>query len=798
MTLAPTLAALRPAVAVAMTVVVLAGLSSALGFRHPPLMLLWLPGPFVLATMLARGGSTPIAALLGTLGWALLGGATPLATVGYVGSTVVAPVLAAMLVRHSANAAASVSPMQATIRLIGAILFVHAPLAGLADALGAGRDLIAGLTFADHWLAFAAIHAMSASVLVRALLALMPDARALLGAGETPDRPEPPQAARPIVALPELVCHGVLVAAGILAQACGTAGLTATARLMLSAAFIVPVVAALVLDRRAASRVLIAAVVGLVGIRVGLEPFSTQTAFLTTIAQTVVLLTFAGVALHLLNASAAERADQRRQLETMALTHESSGMPNGRALQKAIDARRTRPGAEPFRLAELVVADISSWSDLAGRSRLAALEQRIGEHLAALFEDAAIIAHIGTGRFVLLLPAHRDDPWVRAVIDRGFNGYRIDVDGESMRLRCSIGLVDCDPSDGFAGEALLVAVSMAQQQAAARPDRFCSIGSSVRPMQAYREHLQAIALARRAIEQGRLVLLAQPIVPADERPALPGTASAATGAANADATPTAATATAEPSAADDRCGTLHYEVLARLLDDAGREVSPALFLPALAQARLLEEFDRLVVAKTLATLASDAALRGATGLCAINITGPTLADPRFPDYVARLLDDHGIAPERISFEITESDSIANLESARRNVARLVQMGLAIAVDDFGTGFATFDYLRKFTPRWLKIDGSFVREFNDAPLSREIILSVVRVAHAVGARTVAECVENPEIAARMAGLGVDYLQGWAIARPMPIADLVRFAARRDARHASVRHPATDSAGYATPA
>jgi EAL domain-containing protein (putative c-di-GMP-specific phosphodiesterase class I) len=244
---------------------------------------------------------------------------------------------------------------------------------------------------------------------------------------------------------------------------------------------------------------------------------------------------------------------------------------------------------------------------------------------------------------------------------------------------------------------------------------------------------------RVAVERGRVALLAQPIV-------------------------------AARGGDGDR---LHYEVLARLLDDDGRAIAPARFLPALSRLRMLEEFDRVVVGAALAQIARDAALRDRTATVSINLTGPSMADPRMPAFLFDALRRHRIDPSTVVIEITESESMARMETAMANARLLAQGGLSIALDDFGTGLATFDYLRRFSPRWVKIDGSFVRAVRDGPLGRQIVDSIVRVARAAGAQTVAECIEDEALARTLTELGVDRLQGYGIARPMPLAEIVHF-------------------------
>jgi EAL domain-containing protein (putative c-di-GMP-specific phosphodiesterase class I) len=160
-----------------------------------------------------------------------------------------------------------------------------------------------------------------------------------------------------------------------------------------------------------------------------------------------------------------------------------------------------------------------------------------------------------------------------------------------------------------------------------------------------------------------------------------------------------------------------------MFDQDGTELLPSWFLPAITDARLSKEFDRAVLQKTLYYLARDHALLEKTQKCSINITGYTLCDPSFAAFMVELLALTGVSPEILVLEITETDMIAEFATAQSQLQTLRKMGLGCAVDDFGVGLATFDYLKRLRPNWIKIDGSFIRSLGqpDAdPLDLEII------------------------------------------------------------------------------
>jgi EAL domain-containing protein (putative c-di-GMP-specific phosphodiesterase class I) len=135
-----------------------------------------------------------------------------------------------------------------------------------------------------------------------------------------------------------------------------------------------------------------------------------------------------------------------------------------------------------------------------------------------------------------------------------------------------------------------------------------------------------------------------------------------------------------------------------------------------------------------------------------------------PAYVTAKIVEYDVSPTALVFEITESHSIGDLESAQRQLHELRQLGCLIAVDDFGTGFSTFAYLKQLEADILKIDGSLIQGLPDDPLDRTVIAALTSIAETANKRTVAECVEDPAVLNCLYECGVDYVQGYAIGMP----------------------------------
>ena len=155
----------------------------------------------------------------------------------------------------------------------------------------------------------------------------------------------------------------------------------------------------------------------------------------------------------------------------------------------------------------------------------------------------------------------------------------------------------------------------------------------------------------------------------------------------------------------------------------------------------------------------------------INLSGHTLADAGFLEFVVDCLDRTGVAPERVCFEVTENSVITNIDHARRFIGVLHGMGCRFALDDFGRGLSSFANLKHLSLDYLKIDGSFVRDILKDERAESMVRAIAQLARAMDITTVAEYVETEEIRTRIRALGVDYGQGFAIARPVPVAEVL---------------------------
>lgn len=211
----------------------------------------------------------------------------------------------------------------------------------------------------------------------------------------------------------------------------------------------------------------------------------------------------------------------------------------------------------------------------------------------------------------------------------------------------------------------------------------------------------------------------------------------------------------------------HYEILLRMRDEEGRTVPPGDFLPVAEEYRLGPRIDRWVIENAFDWLRDHSAGIG-DGRIAINLSGTSLTEPDFLSFVKQQIAMASVLPSQLCFEITETATIAHLFNAERFLQGLTGIGCRFALDDFGTGLCSFAYLRDLPVHYVKIDGSFVRNLPSDPVSTAMVRSINELAQILGKRTVAEFVENAEVAAALRAIGVDYAQGYGIARPAPLA------------------------------
>jgi EAL domain-containing protein (putative c-di-GMP-specific phosphodiesterase class I) len=330
---------------------------------------------------------------------------------------------------------------------------------------------------------------------------------------------------------------------------------------------------------------------------------------------------------------------------------------------------------------------------------------------------------------------------MQCVFDRGHWGrpvlYMIDAtdrliawEGKTFEVSASIGLVSVHAGSGGLAQ-LMSAADMACYAAkeAGRNRIHLYREADAELIQRHSEMLWVTRLTE-ALEQDRFVLYRQAIVPA-----------VATGP-----------------------GPEYYEILLRLPHDDGSIIAPGSFIPAAERYNLMPAIDRWVIR---ALLAAEASAPATDRVVAVNLSGASLGDERFLDFVRDEMRRHQVPPGRLCFEITETTAISNLARATLFIKELRALGCCFALDDFGSGLSSFGYLKNLPVDYLKIDGSLVRNIADNPIDLAMVEAINRIGHVMGMRTIAEFVENDAIREKVRALGIDYVQGYGIEYPRPL-------------------------------
>jgi EAL domain-containing protein (putative c-di-GMP-specific phosphodiesterase class I) len=250
--------------------------------------------------------------------------------------------------------------------------------------------------------------------------------------------------------------------------------------------------------------------------------------------------------------------------------------------------------------------------------------------------------------------------------------------------------------------------------------------------------MQWVARVKRALNENRFLLEAQPIVPIQD-------------------------AGAQPAARS-------YELLLRMRELDGSIVPPGAFLPAVERYNLTQRVDRWVISSALHWLAANPSTTQRIARVYVNLSGDSLGDPQLHDFIRAVLDETRVHPTKIGFEITETAAIGNLTRANQLIGELRRLGCAFSLDDFGSGVSSFAYLKALTVDWLKIDGLFVGNIVHDRVDREMVRSITDIGHVMGKKVVAESVESTAVLERLKQIGVDYAQGRALGAPAGLSTL----------------------------
>src|SRR5579863_5492487 len=426
-----------------------------------------------------------------------------------------------------------------------------------------------------------------------------------------------------------------------------------------------------------------------------------------------------------------------RQMSYQATHDALTGLVNRREfegrLEEAIESGHRGDGQHVLCYLDLdrfkVVNDTSG--HLAGDSML----REVAKVLRDAVRDSDTVARLGGDEFGMLLigcPLEK----ARQIADdvcRAVGDYRFVWKDKIFNIGVSVGLVEISRESGTLEELFAAADSACYVAKKQGSGRVAVYSARDEALARHTGEIQWLQKLQSALKESRFHLYYQPIVPAY---------------------------------GPDGGGPA-MEVLVRLQDEGGHQVPPAEFVRAAERYRLMSLVDRWVVQTTLAALGRGAIPVPPTRSVAINVSGQTLGDVQFLEFVVECLDSTGVAPAQVCFEITESAVIANLDHARRFVGVLHGMGCQFSLDDFGSGVGSFSNLKNLSLDYLKIDGSFIRNLSRDTVNQAMVTAMIKLARTLNFKVIAEQVEDTAAVEAARRMGVDYLQGYAIGRPQPL-------------------------------
>jgi diguanylate cyclase (GGDEF)-like protein len=383
------------------------------------------------------------------------------------------------------------------------------------------------------------------------------------------------------------------------------------------------------------------------------------------------------------------------------------------------------------------------FEEMIGSSGYAAgdeLLRTIGTRLQEFLPDALCIAYMGRSRFGFLAPAE-DSSRAHELAERVRSAMAMSPftwDGKPYPVATSLGVTLVSPCEGEADLLLSAADTACTAARRAGGDRVIL----------FRETDEAIARERAAVDgwiKAEEVVRAKRIRLRCQR--------------------IAATDPAEDA-------PLHHEILLSVFDEEGNALPLMDFIRSAEAFHRMAEVDRLVVEKSFSWVHANPESAACLGGIAINLSGQSLGNEVILEQIREALQRTGVDPKMVGFEVTETAAIANLDRAVTIIEGIREMGCRVALDDFGTGMSSYSYLKRLPVDYLKIDGSFVRDILSSPTDEAIVKSINEVAHFMGKQTIAEFVCDEPIRERLQEIGVDYVQGYAVAKPAYLDEMVQ--------------------------
>jgi diguanylate cyclase (GGDEF)-like protein len=393
--------------------------------------------------------------------------------------------------------------------------------------------------------------------------------------------------------------------------------------------------------------------------------------------------------------------------------------------------------SDPEQTHALLYLDLDQFkvvNDTFGHAAGDSLLKRIAEIVHSQIRTTDVLARLGGDEFAIMLERCSEARAVEVAeaIRGAVEGYRFEWQDAFLTVRCSIGVVMVSKENNDVAELMSsadVACYSAKDMGRNQVHLYQDSDASMR-----HEEMKWVSRISSAVEDDRLELYFQPII--------------GIGKANGNSRG-------------------HYELLLRMRDERGDLVNPDQFIPAAERYNLMSTLDRWVVREALSELADKSGDGEARYTIAINLSGTSLSEDRFLDDIVQQLKKQKLPRGAVCFEITETAAISNLSRVVHFMNALKALGCKFSLDDFGSGLSSFTYLKNLPVDYLKIDGQFIRNVADDEIDESMVVAISQVGHAMGIETIAERVETKKVLDKLGSLGIEFAQGYYIAKPASV-------------------------------
>ena len=434
----------------------------------------------------------------------------------------------------------------------------------------------------------------------------------------------------------------------------------------------------------------------------------------------------------------------KHQLSHQASHDSLTGLANRRKFELYLEELLT--SAKKYNLTHaLIYLDLDQFkvvNDTCGHVAGDELLSQISVVLKAEVRESDILARLGGDEFGILLEKSslENAKSVAEKLRQAIRNFRFVWQDKTFEIGASIGLTDITIESEDSGSLLSaadVACYTAKEMGRNRIHVYTDGDADLAKRQG---EMQWVSRIKQALDENRLCLYGQAIVPV----------------------------------IDNNNEASHYEILVRMIDEQGKLIPPGAFLPAAERYNLMPAIDRWVINNAF----SDYANLGCSKTklqpqLSINLSGTSLNDDDFLEYIHTQFKKHNVPPKNISFEITETVAVANLAKAIHFMNDLKSIGCRFSLDDFGSGISSFAYLKNLPVDYLKIDGNFIKDMVDDPIDRAMVESITKIGHVMGLKTIAEYVETKDILKELQKIGVDYAQGFGVGKPEPLSESCKF-------------------------